>query len=226
MIEFCPSLFFSKVFENFCSRLIIFSCFHRSSLTICIVALHCDGVRTDTSGNRARSRRCRSSWRSPDIDNSLLSIRGITEKFSISRLVATWCERMVYRHGAILLIVRRHSGFIPQRYRHWRWSAGQSASRVWKRRGKRRRETREGQTRRDRQRTLKAHIMDGMKMERSAHTDTLGGSSWAMQWVCTVWLCANCTRKTTCEVSLSTPPVGYNGSPSTVNKTVTKKKIT
>ena len=73
----------------------------------------------------------------------------------------TSCERMVYRHGAILLVVRKQSGYFPRRYRHWRWSAGQSASRVWKRRGKRRRKT---NTKR-RTTNAQAHIMDGMKME-------------------------------------------------------------
>ena len=43
---------------------------------------------------------------------------------------------------------------------------GQSACKVWKRRSKRRRETREGHTRRDRQRTDdQTHIVDGMRME-------------------------------------------------------------
>ena len=36
--------------------------------------------------------------------------------------------------------------------------------------------------------------------------------------------CANCTRKMTCEVYLSTPPVGYSGSPSTVSETNCNKK--
>ena len=65
------------------------------------------------------------------------------------------CERMVNRHGAILLVVRRRSGYFPRRCRHLRRNAVQSAGRVWKRRGKRRRETGEGQTRKDRQRTIK-----------------------------------------------------------------------
>ena len=47
-----------------------------------------------------------------------------------------WGE-MVYRHGAILLVVRRR-----RRHWHWRWSARRSAGTVWKRRSKRRRETR------------------------------------------------------------------------------------
>ena len=49
---------------------------------------------------------------------------------------------MVYRQGAILLIGRRRSGCFPWRCPHGRRSAGQSAGRVWKKRGKRRRETR------------------------------------------------------------------------------------
>ena len=37
---------------------------------------------------------------------------------------------------------------------------------------------------------------------------------------------AMCMRNMTCEVYLSTPPVGYSGSPSTVNETNRiKKKI-
>ena len=35
---------------------------------------------------------------------------------------------------------------------------------------------------------------------------------------------AKCMRKITCEVFLSTPPVGYSGSPSTVNETNCNKK--
>ena len=69
---------------------------------------------------------------------------------------ASWfCERVVYHHGAILLIVRRRSGYFPRRCWHWRWSTGQSTGRVRKRRGKRRRETREGHTRRRNQQTIK-----------------------------------------------------------------------
>ena len=30
------------------------------------------------------------------------------------KLVSIWCERMVYLHGALLLIVRRRSGFNPR----------------------------------------------------------------------------------------------------------------
>ena len=133
------------------------------------------------------------------------------------------CERR-----AILLIVRRSSGSFPRRCWHWKRSAGQSASKVWKRWSKRRRETREGQTRRDRQRTDdQTHIVDGMRMEWRAHTDTLGASSWATQCDMHVIKCANCMRKMTCEVYLSTPPVGYSGSPSTVNETnCNKNKIT
>ena len=52
-----------------------------------------------------------------------------------------YCVKMVYRHGARLLVVRKRSGFIPRRNRHWRWSAGQSTSGVWKSRIKQRNET-------------------------------------------------------------------------------------
>ena len=38
--------------------------------------------------------------------------------------------------------------------------------------------------------------------------------------------CANCMRKMTCEVYLSTAPVGYSGSLSTVNETNCNKKVT
>ena len=75
----------------------------------------------------------------------LLAIEGVDHESTSMR-----CDKMVYRHRAVLLIMRRRSGFFPRRYRHRRWSAGQSAGRVWKRRSKQRRETR-----RDKQRTLK-----------------------------------------------------------------------
>ena len=38
--------------------------------------------------------------------------------------------------------------------------------------------------------------------------------------------CGNCMRKMTCEVYLSTHPVGYSGSLSTVNETNGNKKVT
>ena len=42
------------------------------------------------------------------------------------------CERVVYRHGAILLIVRECSGFMPRRFRpHGSWWAGQRTGRQW-----------------------------------------------------------------------------------------------
>ena len=44
--------------------------------------------------------------------------------------------------------------------------------------------------------------------ECSSHTDT----SWAMQCDMHLINCANCMRKMTCQVNLSTHPVGYNGS--------------
>ena len=73
----------------------------------------------------------------------------------------------------------------------------------------------EGQTRRDGPRTDdQTLIMDDMKMEWRAHTDTR-----AMQCDMQEMNCANCMRKMTCEVYLSTLPVGYSGSLSTVNET-------
>ena len=38
-------------------------------------------------------------------------------------------------------------------------------------------------------------------------------------------VCALCRREMTCEVFLSTPPVGYTGSPSAVNETNCNKKM-
>ena len=61
--------------------------------------------------------------------------------------------------------------------------------------------------------------MDGMNMVWCANADT-----WAMRWVCTELTRVKCMRKMTCEVYLSTPPVGYSGSPSTVNETNCIKK--
>ena len=63
--------------------------------------------------------------------------------------------------------------------------------------------------------------MDGMKMEWREHTDT-----WAMQCDMHEMKCANCVRKLTCEVYLSTHTVGYSGSLSTVNGTNCNKKVT
>ena len=75
------------------------------------------------------------------------------------------CGRMENRQGAILLIGRRRSGCFPWRCCHGR-SAGQGTGGIGKRRGKQRRETGEGQTRRDGQRTDNQTLtMDGMKME-------------------------------------------------------------
>ena len=65
------------------------------------------------------------------------------------------CGRSAFCQGARLLGWRRRRGYLPWRCWHWRWNAGQSTGRVWKGRGKRRRETGEGKTRRERQRTLK-----------------------------------------------------------------------
>ena len=114
------------------------------------------------------------------------------------------CERMVYRHGATLLIRRRRSGCFPRRCWHWRRSAGQSAGRVWKRRGKRRRETREGQTRRDNERTIKRSSWMTWRWN-DARKQTLEPCNV----ICTVWLCAKCMRKMTCEVYLSTEKISF-----------------
>ena len=38
-------------------------------------------------------------------------------------------------------------------------------------------------------------------------------------------VCALCRRKVSCEVYLSTPPVGYSGSPSAVSETCCNKKM-
>ena len=99
----------------------------------------------------------------------------------------TWdCEKMVYRHGARLLVVRRRSGYFPRRCWHLRWSAGQSASRVWKRRGKRRRETREGQNENATNRQPNTH--------RGWHEDGMNASFRHIGWLVlshAVWCACN-----------------------------------
>ena len=61
---------------------------------------------------------------------------------------------------------------------------------------------------------------------KRAHRHIGCASSCAMQRVFTQLRGVNCMRKMTCEVYLSTHPVDYSGSPSTVNETnCTKKKI-
>ena len=104
------------------------------------------------------------------------------------------------RVGAILLVRRRRRKCFPWRCPHGRRSPGQSAGRVWKRRGKRRRETRR-------------------KTERGSNKEqTINRSPWmTRRWndarIQTLEPCSvdahqlwgvNCMRKKTCEVYLST----------------------
>ena len=122
------------------------------------------------------------------------------------------CERLVYRHEAILLIVRECCRFNPRRWRHCGSCAGQRRGRQRKR--KSRSERWRGRRQNEDHQTLAqtCDIMDGMWMEWLRTWDTL---SHDMR----VITCAKCIRKNTCEVFLSTPPVGYSGSLSTVNDT-------
>ena len=117
------------------------------------------------------------------------------------------CERIVFRHGVILLIVR---GLTPGGGRHGSWCSGQSTGRLWKRKSRSERETGERQTRRDNKRTLK-HVTSWMACGRS---DCAPETPWATMWV---WS----------HVQSGVPvytPVGYSGSPSTVNETNWNKK--
>ena len=74
---------------------------------------------------------------------------------------------------------------------------------------KRRRETGEGQTRRDRQRTFKHTSWMAWRWNEARTPDTLGGSPWAMQCDTHVIKFANCMRKMTCEVYLSYKKCGW-----------------
>ena len=72
--------------------------------------------------------------------NSSASDCGQSEKTTLS--CTSVCVHVVYilwgvyRHGAILLIVRKCSGFNPRRWRHCGSCAGQRTHRQWKRKGR------------------------------------------------------------------------------------------
>ena len=154
-----------------------------------------------------------------DVLGKVIRQQYIVLQWWINKFTSWMCGRMVYRQGAILLIRRRRSRCFPWRCPHGR-SASQNAGRVWKRRGKRRRES-------------------GRKTERGSNKGrTIQRSSW-MTWrwndarIRTLEPCSvnahqlwgvNCMRKMTCEVCLSTHTVGYSGSPSTANGTNCNKK--
>ena len=89
--------------------------------------------------------------------------------------------------------------FYPRRCRHWTWSAKQRTDRVWKRRGRRRRETGEGQ---NEDNNTQTHIME---WKRTKDTMSLGWS-WAMQWVCTQSNCKVHEKNDVWGVSVFTPP--------------------
>ena len=88
------------------------------------------------------------------------------------------CERVVYRHGAILHIVRECSGFNPRRFR---------------RHGKKTKQ----------EQTTNAQTCDDMCM-MDARCDTLSHNVMCAQR-------QSVREKVSCEVYLSTTPVGYNG---------------
>ena len=78
-----------------------------------------------------------------------------------------------------------------------------------------RRKTEKDRTRKQQGTDDQTLIMDDIKMEWRAHTDTL-----AMEWDAHQLWGVNCMRKMTCEVTLS---VGYNESLSTVTETTCRK---
>ena len=89
------------------------------------------------------------------------------------------CERIVYRHGAILLIVRECSGFNPRRWRHCgSWCAGQRTGRQWKIKGRSKRSI-EGRQNEDQQRTLK-HMTSWMAC---GWNECAPETPWATRWV-------------------------------------------
>ena len=109
------------------------------------------------------------------------------------------CERIVCRHGAMLLIVRECSGFNPRRWRHWRWRTGQRTRRLWKRQSRSgERNKKETNTKRQQTHAQTCDIMDGMWMEWNAHWDTLSHDV-------SVITCARCMRKNVWSVSVYTP---------------------
>ena len=86
------------------------------------------------------------------------------------------CERVVHRHGTILLIVRVRTGFNPRRIRHCgSWCARQRTNRQWweSRSARERKKTKREQT----THTQTCDIMDDMQMEWMRNKDT-----WATMW--------------------------------------------
>ena len=125
-------------------------------------------------------------------------------------------ERVVYRHGAILLILRVRIGFGARRSRrHGGWSSGQ-------RTGRSERESRgtRDRGRRQNKETTKDQTCDDMWMNMfyaNTSCDTLSHNVMCAQG----W---KCREKVTCEVYLSALSVGYSGSLLTVNETNCNKK--
>ena len=161
------------------------------------------------------------------------------------------CGRMEDRQGAILLIGRRRCRCFPWRCPHGRKSAGQSAGRVWKRRGKRRWETRRKTEWGHKQQTINRSPWMAWRWYVCALADTSANAVWCtsitrcelhekndvrgvsascVAGICTELPCSSprsFTSTSTCQEScwyLSAPPVGYNGSLSTVNETNCNKK--
>ena len=103
------------------------------------------------------------------------------------------CERVVFRHGAILLVVRRRSGWFPRRCRHWKWSAGQRTGGVWKRRGRTQREI---WRKRENEDTTKEQTIKRSQTHSVARLEPCSVIAYQLWDV-------NCMRKMTCDVYLS-----------------------
>ena len=126
------------------------------------------------------------------------------------------CERIVYRHGAILLIVRDCSGFNPRRWRHCESCAGQRTGRQWKR---------------------KVEVRDKEKGDKT-RTNNARSNMWHHGWQVDGTnahlrhLEPQCGRKHMCKVHEKkhvwgvpvNNPVGYSGSLPTLNETNFHKK--
>ena len=140
-------------------------------------------------------------------DSSWKMIAKVSEWLKSSRSLDSWLEKMVCRHGTTLLVLRECTGFNPRPCRYGRWASKDQveSGREEVEDGEKQEEDKHEDT------DAQTHfIIDNMKMGWNAHTDN--DSSWLMQWECTCLIVCKVHEKMTCEMYLSTHPVGYSGS--------------
>ena len=117
------------------------------------------------------------------------------------------CGRSVFCQGARLLGWRRRRGYLTWRCPHGRRGSGLSTGRSGRRRARGRRDTRRESERRSNEEQTLNRSSWMARIRGDARTQTLQPCNVIAHQLRSV----NCTRNMTCEVYLSTPPVGYSG---------------